>query len=106
MKVPAEMPRLKGYRFAREVVACAVWVYHRFALGTADVKDLLAERGVIVSQETVRRLREPVWVGLRKLRAARAARSPRQIASRRSRDPDQWAKVLASDGCLCRRRRP
>ncbi len=50
MKIPAEMPRLKGYRFPREVVAYAVWVYHRFALSTADVEDLLAERGVIVSR--------------------------------------------------------
>ena len=49
------MPRLKGYRFPREVVAYAVWVYHRFALSTADVEDLLAERGVTVSRETVRK---------------------------------------------------
>lgn len=55
MKIPAEMPRLKGYRFPREVVAYAVWVYYRFALSTADVEDLLAERGVIVSRETVRK---------------------------------------------------
>lgn len=55
MKIPAEMPRLKGYRFPREVVAYAVWVYHRFALSTADVEDLLAERGEIVSRETVRK---------------------------------------------------
>ena len=55
MKIPAEMPRLKGYRFPREVVAYAVWVYHRFALSTADVEDLFAERGVIVSRETVRK---------------------------------------------------
>jgi putative transposase len=51
------MPRLKGYRFPREVVAYAVWAYHRFALSTADVEDLLAERGVIVSRETIR-----LWV--------------------------------------------
>ena len=37
MKTPTEMPRLKGYRFPRAVVAYAVWVYHRFALSTADV---------------------------------------------------------------------
>nr|WP_281260465.1 IS6 family transposase [Defluviimonas denitrificans] len=49
------MPRLKGYRFPREIVAYAVWAYHRFALSTADVEDLLAERGVIVSRETVRK---------------------------------------------------
>ena len=53
MKIPAEMPRLKGYRFPREVVAYAVWAYHRFALSSEDVEDLLAERGVIVSRETV-----------------------------------------------------
>ena len=51
------MPRLKGFRFPREVVAYAVWVYHRFALSTADVEDLLAERGVIVSREAIR-----LWV--------------------------------------------
>ena len=33
----------------------AVWVYHRFALSTADVEDLLAERGVMVSRETIRK---------------------------------------------------
>ncbi|ASP23172.1 DDE domain protein (plasmid) [Antarctobacter heliothermus] len=55
MMIPAEMPRLKGYRFPREVVAFAVWAYHRFALSTADVEDLLAERGVTVSRETVRK---------------------------------------------------
>ena len=49
------MPRLKGYRHPRDIIAYAVWAYHRFALSTADVEDLLAERGVIVSRETIRR---------------------------------------------------
>ena len=49
MKIPPEMPRLKSYRFAREIVTYPVWAYQRFALSTADVDDLLAERGVIVS---------------------------------------------------------
>ena len=49
------MPRLKGFRFPREIVAYAVWAYHRFALSTADVEDLLAERGVTVSREAVRK---------------------------------------------------
>ena len=48
------MPRLKGFRFPRDIIAYAVWAYHRFALSCADVEDLLAERGVIVSRETVR----------------------------------------------------
>ncbi len=57
MKIPSSMPRLKGFRFPRKIVAYAVWAYHRFALSTADVEDLLAERGVIVSREAIR-----LWV--------------------------------------------
>ncbi|WP_299726048.1 IS6 family transposase [uncultured Tateyamaria sp.] len=45
---------MKGYGFPREVVAYAVWAYHRFALSTVDVEDLLAVRGVVVSRGTVR----------------------------------------------------
>lgn len=49
------MPRLKGHRYPRVIVSYAVWAYHRFALfSTADVEDLLAERGVTDSRETVR----------------------------------------------------
>ena len=57
MLIPSSMPRLKGFRFPREIVAYAVWSYHRFALSTADVEDLLAERSVFVSRETIR-----LWV--------------------------------------------
>jgi len=57
MKLPCQMPRLKGYRFPREIIAYAVWAYNRFALSTADVEDLLAERGIIVSREAIR-----LWV--------------------------------------------
>jgi putative transposase len=53
MPMSATMPRLKGFRFPREVVAYAVWAYHRFALSTADIEDLLAERGVMVSREAI-----------------------------------------------------
>ena len=49
------MPRLKGYIFPRAIIAYAVWVYHHFALSTADVEDLLAERDVMVSRGTVQK---------------------------------------------------
>lgn len=39
MQTPSSMPRLKGFRFPREVIAYAVWADHRFALSTADVED-------------------------------------------------------------------
>ncbi|MEM6889626.1 MAG: IS6 family transposase [Pseudomonadota bacterium] len=55
MNISPNMPRLKGFRFPRAIIAYAVWVYHRFALSTADVEDLLAERGVTVSRETIRK---------------------------------------------------
>ena len=44
-----------GYRFPIEVIHQAIWLYLRFTLSLRDVEDLLAERGVAVSYETVRR---------------------------------------------------
>ena len=45
----------RGYCFRREVIAHAVRLYLRFALSFRDVEELLAERGIQVSYETVRR---------------------------------------------------
>ncbi|MFT7494287.1 MAG: putative transposase [Alteromonas macleodii] len=53
MNIPTNMPRLKGFRYPREIIACAVWADHRLALSTAKVEDPLPARGVIVSRETV-----------------------------------------------------
>ena len=44
-----------GYRFPPEVIHQAIWLYLRFTLSFRDVGDLLAERGIAVSYETVRR---------------------------------------------------
>jgi putative transposase len=44
-----------GYRFPAEVIDYAIWFYLRFTLSFRDVEDLLAERGIAVSYETVRR---------------------------------------------------
>jgi len=48
-------PTYAGYRFPAEIIAHAVWLYFRFALSYRDVEELLAERGVIVTYETIRR---------------------------------------------------
>ena len=53
--MPFTSPRLKGYRFPREVFAYAVWVDDQFALNTAAAEGLLADRSVTVSQETIRK---------------------------------------------------
>src|SRR5271155_4355172 len=44
-----------GYRFPPEVIHQAIWLYLRFTLSFRDVEDLLAERGIAISYETVRR---------------------------------------------------
>jgi DDE domain len=44
-----------GYRFPPEIIQQAIWLYLRFTLSFRDVEDLLAERGIMVSYETVRR---------------------------------------------------
>jgi putative transposase len=44
-----------GYRFSPEIIQQAIWLYVRFTLSFRDVEDLLAERGIMVSYETVRR---------------------------------------------------
>ncbi|WP_299845945.1 IS6 family transposase [uncultured Jannaschia sp.] len=74
-----DFSRLKGHRFPRTVIGYAVWAYHRFALSLRDVEDLLAERGVVVSHETIR-----AWV----------AKFGTQIAAKvrrdRPRPADKW----------------
>src|SRR5271170_5694027 len=42
-----------GYRFPPEIIEQAIWLYVRFTLSFRDVEDLLAERGILVSYETV-----------------------------------------------------
>jgi putative transposase len=44
-----------GYRFPPEIIHQAIGLYLRFTLSFCDVEDLLAERGIAVSYETVRR---------------------------------------------------
>jgi transposase-like protein len=45
------------HRFPPDVIRHAVWLYLRFTLSYRDVEDLLAERGLIVSNESIRRQR-------------------------------------------------
>ena len=43
------------HRFPPDIIQYAVWLYFRFPLSYRDVEDLLSERGIDVSYETVRR---------------------------------------------------
>ncbi len=46
--------RYSRHRFPIEIVSHTVWLYHRFCLSFRDVEDLLAERGIVVTHETIR----------------------------------------------------
>jgi len=44
----------KRHRFPSEIIQYAVWLYHRFNLSHRDIEDLLSERGINVSYESIR----------------------------------------------------
>ena len=43
------------HRFPADIISHAVWLYYRFCLSFREVEELLAERGIIVTYESVRR---------------------------------------------------
>jgi len=45
----------KGHRFPPSIIANAVWLHFRFPLSPRLVEEMLPERGIIVSYETIRR---------------------------------------------------
>jgi len=47
--------RYKNHRFPPEIIARAVWLYYRFPLSLRHVEEMLLERGIVVSYETIRR---------------------------------------------------
>jgi hypothetical protein len=46
--------RYHGYRCPRKIIGHAVWLYHWCCVSLRDIEDLMAERGIIVSYETIR----------------------------------------------------
>jgi len=72
----------RHHRFPPDVIAHAVWLYLRIPLSLRMVEDLLAERGIIVSHQTIR-----VW----------AEKFGRQLAGNiRRRSAGQFDSTMAS----------
>ena len=59
------------HRFPAEIISRTVWLYHVFSLSLRDVELIPAERGIVVSYETVRRRCKKFGASFRRL--ARAA---------------------------------
>ena len=72
-------PRYHGYRFPSEIISHAVWLCHRFCLSVRDVEDLLAQRGVTVTYETIRQWSQTFGLD-----------SARRLRRRRGRMGDSW----------------
>ncbi|GBR35765.1 transposase [Neoasaia chiangmaiensis NBRC 101099] len=53
MSVPAAI--YKRHRFPRDLIAHVVWLYFRFPLSFRLIEEMLFERGIVVSYETIRR---------------------------------------------------
>ncbi|MBY5344361.1 IS6 family transposase [Rhizobium leguminosarum bv. viciae] len=66
----------KHHRFPPQIIARAVWLYFRFPLSLRLVEEMLLERGIVVSYETIRR-----WC--RKFGAAYAKQLRRKKPSRK-----------------------
>jgi putative transposase len=73
------MPSYKGHRYPVEIINHCVWLYFRFPLSFGEVEELMLERGVAVSYETIRRWRA-------KFGQAYAS----ELRRRRPRPGDKW----------------
>jgi putative transposase len=69
----------KRHRFLVGIIGHAIWLYFRFALSYRDVEELLAERGVALTYETIRQ-----WC--RKFRQGYA----NTLRRRRPQPGDKW----------------
>src|SRR4030088_2601244 len=91
------MPLLsyRRHRFPPPIIQHAIWLYLRFTLSYRDVEDLLAERGLEISYETVRRWVLKFGPGIaRNLRRCRPRPSDRWHSTR-------WWSGSPANGCTC-----
>lgn len=69
----------KGHRYSAEIINHCVWLYFRFPLSFREVEEMMLERGVVVSYETIRR-----WC------AKFGQTYANQLRRRRARPGDRW----------------
>jgi putative transposase len=71
--VGVEAVSYKRFRYPVEIIAHCVWLYHWFPLSFREVQEMMLERGIIVSHETVRqwcaKFGQTYATGLRRRRA-------------------------------------
>src|ERR1700751_4082977 len=90
-------PSYSGYRFPADVIHRALWLYLRFTLSYRDVEELLAERGLKVSYETIRR-----WVATFGPRIPRPLRAGGPVPHRRWPLDEMFVRIAGKQMYLWR----
>ncbi len=79
MKTQPSADLYKGYRFPAEIISHCIWLYFRFSLSYRDVEEIMAERGVVLTYETIRQ-----WC------LKFGQRYANELKKRRSKPGDTW----------------
>jgi putative transposase len=48
-------PLYKGHRFPPDIISYCVWFYYRFSLPLRDIEEIIAEQGMMLTYETLRK---------------------------------------------------
>src|SRR5207302_3629885 len=84
-----------GYRFPPEIIQHAIWLCLRFTLSFRDVEELLAERDIDVSHETIRR-----WVAVFGPMIARRLRTMRPKPHTTWHIDEMFVSIGGKSDCL------
>jgi putative transposase len=79
MKTIPTAPNYRGYRFPPEIISHCIWLSFRFSLSFRDIEELMAERGIILTYETIRQ-----WT----LKFGQAYAN--ELKRRRTKTGDKW----------------
>jgi putative transposase len=77
--VGIEVSSYRGFRYPIEIISHCVWLYYRFPLSFREVQEMMLQRGIMVSQETIRQ-----WC------AKFGQTYANELRRRRARPGDKW----------------
>ncbi len=85
--------RYRRHRFPPEIIQQAIWLYLRFTLSCRDVEEMLSERGLDISDETVRRWLLKFGPTIARRLHQRPSSAERSLASGRDGSAPRWRAV-------------
>ena len=86
----------KRHQFPGEVIQQAVWLYFRFTLSFRDVEELLVQRGIEVSDQTVR-----CWTIKFGPQIAKNLNRRKLHRHRRAGASTRWSPRSPASACIC-----